>query len=47
MDASMSAVTLDACSEEMRPEWYPLDKIPFDLMWLDDKVWFPHLLAGV
>lgn len=33
-------------SEEMKPEWFQLDKIPFDKMWLDDKFWFPFLLAG-
>lgn len=32
-------------SEEMKPEWFNLDKIPFDKMWPDDKFWFPFLLA--
>lgn len=31
-------------SEEMRPEWFDLDKVPFDKMFPDDKFWFPHIL---
>ncbi|XP_061605220.1 oxidized purine nucleoside triphosphate hydrolase [Phyllopteryx taeniolatus] len=31
-------------TEEMRPQWFDLDKIPFDQMWPDDKIWFPLLL---
>jgi 8-oxo-dGTP pyrophosphatase MutT (NUDIX family) len=33
-------------SEEMRPQWYPINQLPFESMWPDDKHWFPHLLAG-
>lgn len=33
-------------SEEMRPEWYDIQCIPYQQMWLDDKYWLPHLLAG-
>ncbi|KAI8377353.1 NUDIX hydrolase domain-like protein [Blakeslea trispora] len=33
-------------TEEMKPEWFTLDTIPFDKMWSDDKYWFPSLLAG-
>ena len=33
-------------SEEMKPEWYHVDDIPFDQMWPDDKYWFPLLLEG-
>lgn len=33
-------------SEEMRPEWFHADEIPFDEMWPDDKYWLPMLLAG-
>ena len=25
-------------SEEMRPQWYPIGDVPYDQMWLDDKV---------
>uniref|UniRef100_V9LD01 Oxidized purine nucleoside triphosphate hydrolase n=1 Tax=Callorhinchus milii TaxID=7868 RepID=V9LD01_CALMI len=31
-------------SEEMRPQWFDLDAIPFDRMWPDDIYWFPLLL---
>lgn len=33
-------------SEEMRPEWFDLEKIPYKEMWADDEIWMPHLLAG-
>lgn len=33
-------------SEEMRPQWYHIDEIPFDQMWPDDKHWMPLLFAG-
>ncbi|OBZ87944.1 7,8-dihydro-8-oxoguanine triphosphatase [Choanephora cucurbitarum] len=32
-------------TEEMKPEWFALDAIPFDKMWSDDKFWFPFLLS--
>ena len=33
-------------SEEMKPEWFDLDKIPYDKMWEDDSHWLPIVLAG-
>lgn len=33
-------------TEEMRPEWFSLEKIPYDMMWPDDKYWLPMLLSG-
>ncbi len=33
-------------SEEMRPQWFSLDEIPFHEMWPDDTYWFPLLLAN-
>lgn len=33
-------------SEEMKPEWFAVDAIPFKDMWPDDKYWFPLFLAG-
>lgn len=33
-------------TEEMRPEWYSFDKIPYDSMWVDDRYWLPLVLEG-
>ena len=32
-------------SEEMRPEWYRFDNLPFSSMWADDPHWLPLVLA--
>jgi mutator protein MutT len=31
-------------SEEMKPQWFSFENIPFEQMWSDDKYWFPYLL---
>ncbi|XP_077172527.1 oxidized purine nucleoside triphosphate hydrolase [Paroedura picta] len=31
-------------SDEMRPQWFDLDRVPFEDMWPDDTYWFPLLL---
>jgi len=33
-------------SEEMKPQWFNFDEIPFFQMWSDDEHWFPYLLNG-
>jgi 8-oxo-dGTP diphosphatase/2-hydroxy-dATP diphosphatase len=33
-------------SEEMRPQWFALDKIPYQDMWPDDIFWMPLMLSG-
>jgi 8-oxo-dGTP diphosphatase/2-hydroxy-dATP diphosphatase len=33
-------------SEEMRPEWFHRDLIPYEQMWSDDIYWLPMLLDG-
>lgn len=33
-------------SEEMRPQWFKTDNIPFGQMWPDDVLWFPLLLQN-
>ena len=32
-------------SDEAIPLWTPLDAMPYDEMWADDRVWVPELLA--
>jgi len=31
---------------EAVPFWHPIDAMPYDEMWEDDRAWFPLLLAG-
>lgn len=31
-------------TDEARPEWFPVNAIPYDRMWADDRHWFPLLL---
>jgi 8-oxo-dGTP pyrophosphatase MutT (NUDIX family) len=33
-------------TQEMRPFWYDIDKLPLDNMWVDDEVWLPLVLKG-
>jgi 8-oxo-dGTP pyrophosphatase MutT (NUDIX family) len=33
-------------TEEMNPEWFALDKIPYESMWDDDRHWLPKVLEG-
>jgi 8-oxo-dGTP diphosphatase / 2-hydroxy-dATP diphosphatase len=33
-------------SEEMRPQWFEKNNLPFDAMWPDDIYWMPLFLAG-
>jgi 8-oxo-dGTP diphosphatase len=33
-------------TEEMRPQWFAIDSIPYDTMWSDDRLWLPLVLAG-
>ena len=33
-------------SEEMRPEWFNVNNIPYDEMWPDDIYWLPLFLEG-
>ncbi|MDZ7362089.1 MAG: 8-oxo-dGTP diphosphatase [candidate division KSB1 bacterium] len=32
-------------TDEAKPLWAPLDKIPFERMWADDRLWIPLMLA--
>ncbi|HEY8076500.1 MAG TPA: 8-oxo-dGTP diphosphatase, partial [Labilithrix sp.] len=31
-------------TDEAKPLWSPLDRIPYDRMWADDRLWLPLLL---
>jgi 8-oxo-dGTP diphosphatase len=33
-------------TEEMRPQWFNNNDIPYEQMWVDDKYWIPKLLVG-
>ena len=33
-------------TEEMRPQWFRVDQIPYDHMWPDDIHWLPYFLAN-
>jgi 8-oxo-dGTP diphosphatase/2-hydroxy-dATP diphosphatase len=33
-------------NEEMKPEWFEVDKVPYDKMWPDDIYWLPKFLSG-
>ncbi len=33
-------------TNEMKPEWYMKDSIPYENMWISDQKWFPTFLDG-
>lgn len=33
-------------SEEMRPQWFNIDQVPYEQMWQDDPFWLPQVLNG-
>ncbi|MDZ7267863.1 MAG: 8-oxo-dGTP diphosphatase [candidate division KSB1 bacterium] len=33
-------------TEEATPLWTPVDRIPYEEMWADDRLWLPEMLAG-
>lgn len=34
-------------TDEMRPQWFSVEEIPYATMWADDIYWMPKLIAGV
>ena len=33
-------------SDEMAPQWFAFDEIPYENMWSDDPYWLPQVIAG-
>lgn len=33
-------------SEEMKPQWFNIDKIPYEQMWPDDPYWLPLIIQN-
>ncbi|MBS3091700.1 8-oxo-dGTP diphosphatase [Candidatus Pacearchaeota archaeon] len=33
-------------SDEMRPQWFNINEIPYSIMWPDDKYWMPLFLRN-
>ena len=33
-------------TEEMRPRWFDIEKLPYNKMWPDDRYWMPIFLRG-
>lgn len=33
-------------SEEMKPQWFSINALPYDAMWADDPYWLPLVLEG-
>ncbi len=32
--------------EEMKPQWYHVQELPFESMWVDDRYWMPLFLSN-
>lgn len=33
-------------TEEMKPQWFDVNDLPWNEMWSDDPIWYPLFLAG-
>jgi 8-oxo-dGTP diphosphatase len=33
-------------TDEMAPQWFAFDSIPYHSMWADDPLWYPLVLRG-
>ena len=33
-------------SDEMRPQWFRIDDLPYESMWESDQYWLPQALSG-
>lgn len=33
-------------SDEMKPQWWPVDTIPYKSMWEGDEEWLPHVIEN-
>ncbi len=34
-------------TEEMIPEWFDIENLPYEKMWSDDIYWYPYALKGI
>lgn len=32
--------------DEIDPAWYPVDAVPYERMWDENRIWLPHVLRG-
>ncbi|TSC55352.1 MAG: 7,8-dihydro-8-oxoguanine triphosphatase [Parcubacteria group bacterium Gr01-1014_18] len=33
-------------TEELRSEWFPIERIPYEKLWVDNEIWIPMALDG-
>lgn len=33
-------------TEEATPKWFDVKDLPWGQMWMDDRIWLPHVIAG-
>ncbi|MBI2984902.1 MAG: 8-oxo-dGTP diphosphatase [Candidatus Kerfeldbacteria bacterium] len=33
-------------TDEMKPQWFPVDQIPYAQMWSGDDQWLPYVISG-
>ena len=41
---SISLISLKVFFKEMRPQWFDIEKIPYEHMWKDDSFWLPFVI---
>lgn len=33
-------------TDEIVPQWFPLENLPYDDIWNDARYWIPHIFSG-